>query len=139
MITNRQRIEYILDTLAEPFSDESKEIKCDCAGGDPGGNQTPTNATPNGITNTGVPEPIVKSKRELIEEAIIDALPEAKQVSTSMDEVLDNMTEEEIGGLLTHLDVPTIDQELRDLAIFMTPGRLTTLRELRRKGRGPPL
>jgi hypothetical protein len=118
MISNRQRLNYVLDTLAESFPDDMILKSCNC--GADGGKQ-PQVATGQ------------MTKRKLIEEALLEALGGASAAGAAsgprtLTAVLDGMSEAELAKLLSHLPVAAIDQQLNDLAVFLS--RPTTLDEI---------
>lgn len=120
-ITNLQRIQYILDVIAEPFPPGAAKASCGC--GDKGG-------APSEISKSAKP-----TVRELVEQALYDALPVdlVKGEKHQLQEVLQALDEQTLGHLLKHINVAAIDLELRDLALFLDPRRpmQTTFEEIR--------
>jgi hypothetical protein len=119
MISNRQRLNYVLDTLAESFPDDMVSKPCNC--GADGGGKKPQRAGGQ------------MTKRKLIEEALLEALGGAAGAASgggpkTLTVVLDGMSEAELAKLLSHLPVAAIDQQLNDLAVFLS--RPTTLDEI---------
>ena len=103
MISNLQRFEYLLDTIAEPFPEKAKERNCGCD---------------ENITET----PPWKTKRDLVEEAVVEAMPESWKTQGSLKDILKNKSDAEIAPLLSHVNIDTIDSHLQDLARFSNTG-----------------
>ena len=97
-ITNRQRVEYILDVLAEQFPTKAKLLSCAC--GSKAGEKPTLDSS--GQVLAAVENGVLPSKRDLIEGALLDALKrEGKQLqATSLQKALEGMNDEEIGNLI---------------------------------------
>jgi len=123
MITNRHRIDYLLDVLAEPFPEKATKKSCAC-----------------GKKSSGADDDFLKTKRMLIEEALLEALKLSVQKNSSdllekleggdLETVLDEMSEDEIGKLLKFVPLKIIDTHLLDLSLFLDPDRPTTVEEI---------
>lgn len=110
-ITNAQRLQYVLDLLAEPFPADAQEA-CGCG------------------------ENTVKKRdsvRDLVERSLYEALPASLVKSAAtLQAALGKMSDEQVGRLLRHLNTAELDLQLRDLALFLDPARSgTTLAEIK--------
>lgn len=140
-ITNKQRLLYLLDILAEPFPESAKLESCSC-----GANEQKEVSTEGVILSkesTFVPnmedakktlysiEGPMLSKRDLIEVALLEAYSPKKKFKT-FDEFLNSLADDQIGKLLLEVDVGKIDQHLIDLSLFMDTERpiQTTVEEI---------
>ena len=123
-ITNRHRLDYLLDVLAESFPEKAKLVSCACGTKDKGELKTATNSDG---------EAMLLSKRDLVENALLEAFkldfPDDK--STTLDEALGKLSDKALGKLLRLVPVDTIDVHLRDLALFLDSNRQTTLGEVK--------
>lgn len=128
--TNLQRLQYILDLLAEPFPTSAKEASCGC--GDTAAvktNAIPTDsmvAAPLVIPKTMDHQSLRKSVRELIEEALAATNIQTAVTGKHLHEVLLTMSETTLGQFLQRMNTAEIDLQLQDLALFMDPQRTTT-------------
>lgn len=143
-ITNRHRINYILDVLAEPFPEKAKYKSCACGAASDEKNGATTTLTGSGAKVEGEKMPC---KRDLIEQALLEALKmdyydvrtsaafiQAVRKENDFESFLDRLSDEEIGNLLSKVNIGLIDTHLRDLALFMDPNRpvKTTFSEIKR-------
>jgi len=116
MITNRHRIDYLLDALAEPFPEKAKKKSCAC--GD--AQQAATDS--------------FQTRRDLIEGALLEALQlsgaDTRKPGDHLESILDEMSEAELGKLLTCVPLKIVDTHLSDLSLFLDPERPTTLEEV---------
>lgn len=130
VITNRQRLDYILDWLAEPFPEKAQLKSCACGASDQAGKKEEKKES----TVPSDPSGRFPSKRELIEEALLTALK--TQTSTAeiraqtLEMALNDMDETEIGQLLKLMPVDLIDRHLSDMSLFRNPLRPTSLQEI---------
>ena len=142
-ITNRHRLDYVLDLLAEPFPEKAKLVACACGAKGQGGPLGELKAQGDSML----------SKRDLIEGALLEALgkgtslgnPDPKpnefcagracELRTKplgfLEAELDAMNNDQVGKLLKLTPIPTIDIHLRDMALFLDPERGTTFNEVK--------
>lgn len=126
MITNRQRLDYILDWLAESFPEKAQMKSCACGAK---GEKTEGKEKEKTVTKSDR----FPSKRELIEASLLLALKRqgsAGDATVSLEAALDEMDETEIGQLLKKMPVDLIDRHLSDMALFKNQHRPTTLQEI---------
>lgn len=120
--TNRQRLGYLIDTLAEPFPLENLKRAGKCACGD------------QSSARSGDALDQTTTKRDAIEQALLMALVKQRSVSAKADsqltDALDSLSEAQLGQLLKHIPTATVDQHLYDLAVFLQPDRVTTVDEI---------
>jgi hypothetical protein len=124
-ITNRQRLDYLLDWLAESFPEQAQLKSCNC-----GSDGTRV------IASSGVAAGRFPSKRELIEDSLLQGMQAqnpnwVESSSISFSEALDNLDDTQIGRFLKFVPVDLIDRHLNDLALFMNPQRHTSLQEIK--------
>lgn len=125
--TNRQRLSYLLDVLAEPFPDTAKKQACNCGAEETNSVKNETENETKNETENKAPQVTFTTKRDLIEGALLDALGGSM---SSFQSALDKMSDAQVGtALLTHVDVDMVDRHLHDLDLFAT--RPTTLDELK--------
>lgn len=115
-------MDYILDVLAETFPEKAKLVSCACGGKE----------TALAVTGADGADSLL-SKRDLIEKTLFDTyqstIKETK--ASSFEALLDQLSDNEIRLLLVRMPLETIDLHLRDLALFLSPTRLTTLNEIK--------
>lgn len=124
-ITNKQRLLYILDIIAEPFPESAKIEACGC------GSNDNEDKVENAKAHLYAIEGPMLSKRDLIERSLMDAF-DAKNVK-SFDEFISKFNDDQIATILQSFDVNLIDRHLRDLALFLDKNRAvkTTFEEIK--------
>ena len=126
MINNRQRLNYILDWLAEPFPEEAQLKSCACG-------TDPSKADVNSVSR----DDRFPSKRELLEESLLEALKtqsvENQTVirARTLKDALDALPDSAIGNLLISMPLELVDRHLNDLSLFADPTRPTDIEEIK--------
>jgi hypothetical protein len=132
LITNRQRLLYILDTLKESFPESARIETCGC-----GDKEGPEKKVDKKVTTEDVKSMLyaiegpMLCKRDLIERMLMEMYG-AKNVKT-FDEFLDTLSDQQIGIVISNFNVDKIDTHLHDLALFLDPARAipTTFEEIK--------
>lgn len=135
MITNKQRLLYLLDILAEPFSESAKNYSCGCGGDNPD-NPTEKKLRSEDIGSAlmAIEGPIV-CKRDLIDAVLVDAYNmENKTKYKSLSEVLEQLNDQQVKEMLPkNMDFSKVDRNLEDIALFIDVNRpkKTTFEEIK--------
>ena len=136
MITNIQRLEYILDVIAEPFPQNSNGGECGCGDDDAEKKNVAEKKQEPPTSLRSQEVPLAKQTvRGLVESALTEALPsDWKQEVDGGDGGGEKLGLLDIIAtkLLKHFDLEAIDSQMRDLALFLDPNRPvnTTLVEI---------
>lgn len=138
--TNQERLLFILDNIAEPFPFEAKSHSCACGAGPesasgPSVEKEESSASPlqqNSVATSKESKSqkrVRKCKCDLVEEAILESLTGANKMSATspktLKEYLGSASDVEVGKLITTFNIPLVDQQLYDLAIFQTDATKT--------------
>ena len=131
-ITNAQRLNYVLDLIAEPFPDKAKEYQCDC--GDEKSKETNTRILPGTLAMTNEYEKPKKErekkcKRDLVEESILNSF-KVTPLPQNLNDYLTSINDAEIEKLISKIDIAKIDAHLHTIASFMDPTQPTSIKEI---------